>query len=256
MKYKVGDKVRVKSIEWYDKNKEADGPVKLFEGNYNFIKSMSKYCGRIVTICRVDYVGGFYDIVEDNGKSFWTDEMFEGKIEEQIENKSNNTISKAVSSLNVDINIGLVPSGENRQEIVPSSGYKIVKEDCKYFLVKTTYPKTCIDCCEELGLTISMLPTACGYKSKEIDALQKLIVCRDAYRKIAGEEMGLGKPWEPKDELSTRNKIYDIRTYCDTIQKGCTEYPTNRLLSFPTEEMRDAFFENFKHLIEQCKEFL
>ena len=27
-------------------------------------------------------------------------------------------------------------------------------------------------------------------------------------------------------------------------------------LSFPTEEMRDAFYENFKDLIEQCKELL
>ena len=30
----------------------------------------------------------------------------------------------------------------------------------------------------------------------------------------------------------------------------------NVLLAFPTEEMRDAFYENFKDLIEQCKELL
>ena len=30
----------------------------------------------------------------------------------------------------------------------------------------------------------------------------------------------------------------------------------NHILSFPTEEMRDAFYENFKDLIELCKEFL
>jgi hypothetical protein len=28
------------------------------------------------------------------------------------------------------------------------------------------------------------------------------------------------------------------------------------ILSFPTEEMRDAFKENFDELIEECKEFL
>ena len=28
------------------------------------------------------------------------------------------------------------------------------------------------------------------------------------------------------------------------------------ILSFPTEEMRDAFYENFKEQIEVCKEFL
>lgn len=30
----------------------------------------------------------------------------------------------------------------------------------------------------------------------------------------------------------------------------------NYLLDFPTAEMRDAFYENFKDLIEQCKELL
>jgi hypothetical protein len=28
------------------------------------------------------------------------------------------------------------------------------------------------------------------------------------------------------------------------------------ILAFPTEEMRDAFYENFKYLIEECKELL
>ena len=30
----------------------------------------------------------------------------------------------------------------------------------------------------------------------------------------------------------------------------------NSILSFPTEEMRDEFYNNFKDLIEQCKELL
>ena len=34
-----------------------------------------------------------------------------------------------------------------------------------------------------------------GYSSFMI--LQKLIICRDVYWKIYGEQMGLGKPWEP-----------------------------------------------------------
>jgi hypothetical protein len=29
-----------------------------------------------------------------------------------------------------------------------------------------------------------------------------------------------------------------------------------KILAFPTEEMRDTFYENFKDLIEQCKELL
>ena len=30
----------------------------------------------------------------------------------------------------------------------------------------------------------------------------------------------------------------------------------NSILVFPTKEMRDAFYENFKDLIEECKELL
>ena len=36
---------------------------------------------------------------------------------------------------------------------------------------------------------------------------------------------------------------------CDTIINSA-------LFVFPTAEMRDAFYENFKELIEQCKELL
>lgn len=93
MKYKNGDKVRVKSIEWYDKNKEADGSVNLVDtndGDYNFVEPMSRYCGRIVTICGVDYVDRFYDIVEDEGEYYWTDEMFE----DVMENKDKQTLEQ------------------------------------------------------------------------------------------------------------------------------------------------------------------
>ena len=31
---------------------------------------------------------------------------------------------------------------------------------------------------------------------------------------------------------------------------------TNKILVFPTIEMRDAFYDNFKELIENCKELL
>ena len=41
----------------------------------------------------------------------------------------------------------------------------------------------------------------------------------------------------------------------NTIGKG-KWYTDNKILAFPTEEMRDAFYENFKDLIEQCKELL
>lgn len=46
---------------------------------------------------------------------------------------------------------------------------------------------------------------------------------------------------------------YVIRRVGNTILKG---YSISCVLEFPTEEMRDAFFENFKDLIKSCKELL
>jgi hypothetical protein len=43
---------------------------------------------------------------------------------------------------------------------------------------------------------------------------------------------------------------YDGNVITWKMQGGC------RLLVFPTSEMRDAFYENFKELIEECKELL
>ena len=61
---------------------------------------------------------------------------------------------------------------------------------------KKEYPKTYEECWYELKHDINHDKVE-GYKSDILSALQKLLVCRDAYWKIAGEEMGLGKPWEP-----------------------------------------------------------
>ena len=81
----------------------------------------------------------------------------------------------------------------------------------------------------------------------------KLKRCRDAYWKIAGEKMGLGKPWGPDLE---NEELYCIQNYNKQIVIGRTNTAFNKFLIFPTEEMRDAFYENFKDLIENCKELL
>jgi len=66
--------------------------------------------------------------------------------------------------------------------------------------------------------------------------------------------MELGKTWKPDWEN------YDEYKYClyiteNSVNKGIF-YNDNHILAFPTEEMRDAFYENFKDLIESCKELL
>ena len=75
MKYKVGDKVNVKSIDWYNENKDGDGFVHC--GDKFFDNYMSIFCGSVVTIGG-EYLYCGYDVREDIHCRIWTDEMFEG----------------------------------------------------------------------------------------------------------------------------------------------------------------------------------
>ena len=123
-------------------------------------------------------------------------------------------------------------------------------------LRKPKYPKTFVECCEILypneNFQLIALPFK-GHNYKQLFALQKLLVCRDAYWKIAGEQMGLGKPWEP--DWESLDKKYNIYNYRGVISSNFTVID-RCILVFPTEEMRVAFNENFKELIEACRDFL
>ena len=77
MKYKVGDKVKIKSLEWYNANKDKDG--KVFCGKYDFIDEMIMYCGDILTIETAH--SDSYDFTEDLYRFIWTDEMIECLVE-------------------------------------------------------------------------------------------------------------------------------------------------------------------------------
>lgn len=77
MKYKVGDKVRVKSKEWYDENKDNYGNVSV---KHYFTEQMSEWCGKEVTIDAI--FDDFYRIKDDKDEWNWTDEMFEDKTME------------------------------------------------------------------------------------------------------------------------------------------------------------------------------
>ena len=123
---------------------------------------------------------------------------------------------------------------------------------------KPKYPTTYEECWKvrfevDGETTLKEFHNVSGYYSEPLGALQKLLCCRDAYWKIAGEEMGLGKPWKPNDET----EIYNIYRTKNIIRLGGACWGGNcNILEFPTEKMRDAFYGNFKDLIEQCKELI
>ena len=306
MKYNVGDKVRIKSLDWYNENKDKTGDVPC--GEYDFVSDMSVFCGKILTI-DVDFGYETYLMKEDHNGFVFTEEMIEGLVEEekkpefkvgdeviayaegclakfsindvrwnnelnkfeykicsswydasvmQLYKESNNFLTERVSDNGLPFNEWLSHKGafhvpedyvlkdENGNVI---NATKIVLEK-----KKKEYPKTYEECAKELGYN-QVMPKdhILGYKGTLLSTFQQLLICRAAYWKIAGEEMGFGKPWAP-DWLDDNLKPC-IGTASNEIIK-CTSYSDNTILVFPTEEMRDAFKENFDPDIEICKELL
>lgn len=118
---------------------------------------------------------------------------------------------------------------------------KVVKPEHKY-------PNNYDDCCQYLGYDDKI-------SNKKLVLFSQLINARNAYWKIAGEELGLNKSWEPDWDNHNQPK-FGIHNVQNNICHITLHVLKNLILVFPTEEMRDAFYENFKDLIEQCKELL
>ena len=86
MRYKKGDRVRIKSLEWYYANKNSEGAI-IFHNFRIFDESMSEFCGKVVTIDAYNPRGNYYDIKEDGKVNFWSDDMFEGLVIEKPQEK-------------------------------------------------------------------------------------------------------------------------------------------------------------------------
>ncbi|HAU85231.1 MAG TPA: hypothetical protein DCW90_06930, partial [Lachnospiraceae bacterium] len=95
MKYKVGDKVRVRN--WDDMVKEfgTDCGYILTPGCY-FVGYMKKYCNSIVTIDAIN--DNIYNIKEDNNVWQWCDEMFEPDYHFKPARKIEKTLISKVAS--------------------------------------------------------------------------------------------------------------------------------------------------------------
>lgn len=139
--------------------------------------------------------------------------------------------------------------------------YEIEIRDNKTYAVlkKPKYPTTHEECCKILGIDTHfgkryLPPNTISYDDIRLNNFQDLLICRTAYWEIAGKEMGIGKRWIP--DWSTEDEIkYVIEVYRNNVRKNSLGY-SNTILAFPTKEMRDVFYENFKDLIESCKEWL
>ena len=230
MKYKVGDKVKIKSLDWYKANKNKKGNTTFYR---NSTYTMSYYCGKIAKIINVKDKS--YSINLDNGLYSWTDEMFEGNI--------NDMGTKEI----------IIPQGWEIDEV---RGNKII-------LSKKELPKTWEECIAKIkdleyidsngdidevdfnfGIVydhVNDIPKGLG---KPMLALCQLLVCREVYR----------QGWKPNWTNREENK-YCIINEIDKIVKSTSLFTSN-VLSFKSEEIRDKFLKNFKELIEEAKELI
>lgn len=87
MRYKKGDKVRIKSLDWYNSNKNSEDAI-IFKDFHIFDETMSEFCGEVVTIDAYNSQGNCYNIKEDRKVNFWSVDMFEDPaIEEETQEK-------------------------------------------------------------------------------------------------------------------------------------------------------------------------
>lgn len=238
MKYKVGDKVRIKPLEWYNLNKNYRGDIELRPDRvvYTFVEPMSAYCGKIAKITGVNQQ--HYDIDLDSDKYFWTDDMFEGKVENSKEDKSA---------------FWFLPEGyefcDDEGRVIPTTKVQLRKK-------QPQYPKTYEECCKIVNANscVRLVYNLSNGQKYSYDAdnlqhyenIRKLLICRDSYWKIAG---GWTLDYDADELFFISNE-----RGCIVKTKGTTDY--NTILVFPTKEMRDSFYESFKELIEICKDFL
>ena len=259
MKYKIGDRVRIQSKEWYDKHKDECGNVK---GAF-FDKERAKLCGTIQTIASVGYVSGSGVIIYaiEDAYEFIGEEAIEGLAEDNFESNANSisqsesdAIEKAKNYWDGIKDAWICPDD---YEFKDENGNVIEAKKIVLEKKKSKYPKSYEECLKILNIPYAAMyiqqPPRFNYKLELLLDLQQLLICRDAYWEIAGKDLGLNKRWEPS--YANGFCSYAIIRHTGHIRKS-RPCANSVLLEFPTEEMRDAFYENFKDLIEECKELL
>lgn len=263
-KYKIGDRVRVKSLDWYNANKGKFDNIVLGGVRPSFTHYMSRYCGQVMTIVAIDSEYGDYTMKEDNGDYSWDAEMFEGVVDVDQLNVYGELDNPMVDDIRIDDfqddnEIGDIVDDcvhrlkGNECQIALPEGYQFVDRDgniidTSIIMVKkkgVEYPKDYDGCCNVLddGDKMSL---------ERMNELRKLVNARNAYWKLYGKENGLGGSWKPDWD----DGCYVIFTKGDGLIRRDIQFGLNAILAFPTAELRDMFYERFKKEIELCKEFI
>lgn len=268
-------------------NKLTEDFIGIWCGSHVFRKEMCEFCGKVMTIQEVGI--DFYLMEEDKMGYEFTDEMILGEYVSYIAGEDVNLLGYKFNDdkiLGVDVSwmydgerfgdVGIIQgnfslceekynklciNGEmcaDRVELEVSPEFEIKEEDGKWFAVKkrSRYPQSYEECRDLIEGSHDELfcadLVATGYLSKLMERFTRLIMCRNAYWLTAGREMGLEGMWEP--DWSDYRKFTIAVEGNEILTDVCLR--RNRILAFPTEEMRDEFLKVFRKDIEECKEFL
>lgn len=244
--YKVGDKVIA-----YAEGILASFSIKDMRWNNKLNKVEYKICSSWYDVSMLSAIQPYTDY---NIKEETTEKNQPPKTQAEVDKYLQEHSIK--NGMNViDIETCLETDGLKLPENVVINSKGIGSIQFIQWYEKPKYPKTYEECCKILDWNQRDYDRV-GYKSDLLCKLQVLLLCRDAYWEIAGEEMGLDKPWEP-DFTNNDEERYGIYTLANKVERDfCGVGDVNMVLVFPTEEMRDAFYKNFKELIEHCKELL
>lgn len=210
-------------------------------------------CGSVFKVEKMQWVDNH---IEYTIRRLWYNNEYVVVRAEHLQPYKEETMEEKIESFEI---LESHCADEVKVEFDPSK-FEMVKRENGYYVVRKQpqYPKTYEECCEVLGIDVSRtighseyLPfyrdVTCYENNllSSLAVLRKLLICRDAYWKIAGD-------WKP--EWLIEDKYGICVDYNRTMR--CTRLTGNAVLIFPTKEMRDAFKENFDPDIEICKELL
>ena len=264
---KIGDKVRIKPIEWYNKNKDKDGNIRINHGPLEpfyfmnrmiiyFGKDRAEYCGKEFTIMYIGkYQGEDTFVLEGDNHGFnWCEWMFD-----------TNNNNKDMETRNIKLDLKTAKEWFNgSDETLKKLALQAYKEE----ELKNSLPNTWKEFCEQTkkhtrecyiggysNIISVPLDTYWHFSpdrnllsseksAKAYIALMQLEQLRNYYRD------GWLPDWENDEHkyviYNCKNKII-FNTDIDG---------TSHFLSFPTMELCEKFYNNFKDLIETAKEHI
>lgn len=239
MKYKVGDRVRIKSIKWYNENKDEYGYV--FSHGIFFIPRMSIFCSCIMTINAIDTVNDNNIYYVEENACVWTEDMFE-EFTDYKENMDYIEITLNDKNYIIDVKKA-IELGVVKETYTRCKSWEEFKN--KYLKKQGFFYNEC-----DMSIALTNNPTKVSEQLTENEAIA--IKAFSRLLKLRRDWVGNWDPdwssleYKHKYCIIIRNNNITIGPFCDV------QHP----FSFPTEGMAIEFLECFRNLFEQCKNLI